>query len=45
MFLEILDFNLSIDMEEYENYKTGLTAFFSTPLNANIIEIKRNIDE
>lgn len=37
MFLEILDFNLSIDIEEYENYKTGLTAFYATPLNANIL--------
>jgi len=45
MFLEILDFNLSIDIEEYKNYKTGLTAFYSTPLNDNIIQIKRNIDE
>ena len=45
MFLEILDFNLSIDIEEYENYKTGLTAFYTTPLNDEILQIKRNIDE
>ena len=45
MFLEILDFNLSIDIEEYESYKTGLEAFFSNPLSPNVIEIKRNIDE
>ena len=44
MFLEILDFNLSIDIEEYENYKTGLTAFYATPLNDNILQIKLNID-
>ena len=37
MFLEILDFNLSIDIEEYENYKTGLTAFYTTPLNDEIL--------
>lgn len=45
MFLEILDFNLSIDIEEYESYRTGLEAFFSNPLSPNVIEIKRNIDE
>ena len=45
MFLEILDFNLSIDIEEYENYKTGLIAFYATPLNENILQIKLNIDE
>jgi hypothetical protein len=45
MFLEILDFNLSIDMQEYDNYKTGLTAFYAVPLNENIMLIKRNIDQ
>ena len=44
MFLEILDFNLSIDNEEYENFKTGLTAFYSNPLSPNVIEIKRTMD-
>lgn len=31
-FLEIIDFNLSIDRQEYDNYVSGLKGFFTNPL-------------
>jgi hypothetical protein len=44
-FLEIIDFRLSIDVNEYENYSSSLTDYFKAPLKPEIIEIKASIDK
>jgi hypothetical protein len=41
-FLDVIDFNLSVDSNEYETYIQGLKAFFSQTLTP---ETKAIIDE
>ena len=37
MFLQYIDFNLSISDEEYEEYSNGLKTFFSYPLKPELV--------
>ena len=38
-FLDIIDFNLIVDKEDYESYTQSLNAFFSQPLSPETIAI------
>ena len=43
-FLDIIDFNLSVDTQEYETYLRGLKAFFASPLQPETIAIIEEIN-
>jgi hypothetical protein len=42
-FLDIIDFNLSVDSQEYDTYLKGLKAFFASPLQPETIAIIEEI--
>lgn len=42
IFLDVIDWNLTVDFEEYETYDSGLQQFFEAPLQPETIRI---IDE
>lgn len=44
MFLQYIDFNLSITDQEYDDYKMGLEQYFELPLKPEITEVKEQIN-
>lgn len=44
-FLELINFNISVDNQEYEDYITGLKAHFIQPLQPETIQIIEEINQ
>ena len=45
IFLDVIDWNLTVDFEEYETYESGLQQFFEAPLQPETIRIIEENDE
>ena len=42
--LEMLDYDIDINIEEYQSYESGLNQYFASPLSAEIVHIMLGIE-